>query len=339
MRKIIVTAGILLPSLAAVSVAQAEEGQISGFMDTVYMLSDGTNDPADSPLAQKWGVTSEFDYKLNLARDVKLRIDMDLSLADNNGAGETDSAKMEQAFISWQTSNALRVTGGVFNNPLGWEAEDAPDMFQISHGQIYNIFDGITIDDGINPPQTYGTALWGNNVAGIAVSGVVGPVVITGGMLNDLGNAAEKTSFAVVVNGNIMKELEIEGGMLTEDGGYERLIDVNATYKDALFTVGGEILLASAIVDTAIGITGNYAISDQLSATLRYDTVSYEGNGVDNTSTITMAVGYLLEKNLGVNFEIKLQNDPNDPDDAAQPNNRGIIGDGDMIALEFVASF
>ncbi len=332
MKRKMMIATALLPSLAVVSPVQAEEGQISGFMDTIYTLSDGTHDPEDSPTAQKWDVTSEFDYKLNLAKDMKMRIDLDLNLAGNDGVSTSDSAKMEQAFISWQTSNALRVTGGVFNNPLGLEAEDAPDMFQISHGQIYNLMDRET-------------ALWGNNVAGLAVSGVVGPVVVTGGLLNDLGNAAEKTSVAVVINGNVMKELEIEGGILTEDGGMERIINVNAMYKDALFKVGGELLLGSAQVDNALGLMANYTVSDQLSATVRYDTVGYEASGVDNTSSITLAVGYLLEKNLGVNFEIKLQNDPNDPNDVAiiDPNTgttaNGIIGDGDIIGLEFVATF
>ncbi len=332
---------MLASTMAGVSTAQAEQahalgaGQFNGFLDSTYMLSDGTNDPADSPTAQKWDVNAEFDYKQDLAKDVKLRMDMDLNLAGNGGASTSDSAKMEQGFISYQPSNALRITGGAFNNPLGWEAEDAPDMMQISHGQIYDLLDAET-------------ALWGNNVSGVAVSGVVGPMVITGGLLTDLGNVDEKSSFALVVNGNLTKGLEIEGGLLTDSkrknlpnsqpkvSAMERIIDVNVSYKDPLFTVGGELLLASATVDNALGVTASYSFTDQLSGTFRFDTVSYEAQGLDATNTITLAVGYLLEKNLGVNFEIKLQDDPNDPDTALS---NGIIGDGDKIGLEFLAQF
>lgn len=323
---------ILLPACLISATAHCAEPKLSGFMDTIYTLSDGTHDPDPSPNAQKWDVTAELDYKMDLATGVSGRMDLDFNLAGNAGYGGSDSGKMEQAFISWQTMPELRVTGGVFNNPLGLEAEDAPDMYQISHGQIYNIFDGET-------------ALYGNNVAGIAVSGVVGPVVITGALLNDLGDVAEKTSFAAVANYKPMKELETEFGIMTEDAGAERLIDANMTYKRALFTVGAELLLASALYDNALGLMGNYEVNDQLSATVRYDTVSYEASGVDNTSTITLAALYMVEKNLGVNFEIRLQDDPNDPDDSTivDPNTgmsyNGMIGDGDYIGLEFLATF
>lgn len=323
---------VLVPLSMIPGLLQAAEPQLSGFMDTIYTLSDGTQDPDDSPTAQTWDVTAELDYKLDLAKDVSGRMDLDFNLAGNTGYGAADSGKMEQAFVSWQTSKELRVTGGVFNNPLGWEVEDAPDMYQISHGQIYDIFDGET-------------ALYGNNVAGVAVSGVVGPLVVTGALLNDLGGVAEKTSFAAIANYKPIKELDTEFGIMTEDGGAERLIDINVTYNQALFVVGAEVLIASAIYDNALGLTGNYEVNDQLSATLRYDTVSYEASGVDNTSTITMAALYMLEKNIGLNFEIRLQNDPNDPDDPALVDPatgqtfNGIIGDGDVIAMEFLANF
>lgn len=320
--------------------AQAVTPELSGFVDMSYTLSDGTWDPADSPDGQRWGVAAEMDYKLDMAANAKARFDLDMNLSPDsqyyNLANDGYPVVLEQAFMGWRVSEVFQISAGAFNNPLGWEAEDAPDMYQISHGQIYNLFD-------------QATHLYGNNVAGIAGSFKAGIATVTIALLNDLGNVAEQTSFGAVVNFRPVQSLDVEAGLLTQnqaDPAYpasqfsmEQIVDVNATWKSGLMTVGGEVLLADALVDNAMGLTFNYQFNEQAGATFRYDTVSYEANGVDATTTITLAASYMVEKNLSVNVEMRMQDDPNDPDTPGAVTKEGIIGDGDIIALEFVASF
>ena len=82
-----------------------------------------------------------FDYK-----KVTFNMDVNLTIPANTG-------QLEQAYISMPLVQGLSLTGGVMNNPLGWEQEDAPDRDQISHGQLWTLLDGQT-------------SLSGNNVGG-----------------------------------------------------------------------------------------------------------------------------------------------------------------------------
>jgi hypothetical protein len=301
----------------------ATDFSIDGFIDTTYVLSDGISD-GPSPYENKFDVNSELDLKAPINDQMSARLDYDFNLVGNSGFGDSDSGKIEQGYFAWQAPQSIVLKAGVFNNPIGWEAEDAPDLYQISHGQIYRILDEQT-------------ALYGNNVAGAAVTGIVGPINVTGAILNDLGNAPEKQSFAGLVN-YVPKEgpargLDLELGFVTQDTQAETIVDMNGTFQRAMLTVGGELLFGSKQVDLGVGVTGNIQLNDQLSATLRLDSVSYEG-GLKDTRSVTFAVGYLIDKNLTANAELRLNDDGNDT--ATSP---GIIGDGDLIQFELIALF
>jgi hypothetical protein len=73
---------------------------------------------------------------------------------------------IEQVYFAWKPANTFTVLGGVFNSPIGWEASDAPDMYQTSSGQIAAILDAEML-------------LHGNNVAGLAGAATFGPVTVT----------------------------------------------------------------------------------------------------------------------------------------------------------------
>lgn len=311
--------------------AQAVQPELSGFVDMTYVMSDGTYDPDPSPVAQTWGLAAEMDYKLDMAKDAKARFDLDMNLVPDvqyyNPGVDPYPVVLEQAFMGWKVTDVLQISAGAFNNPLGWEAEDAPDLFQVSHGQIYSLFDQATVQ-------------YGNNVTGIAGSVKAGIALITIGLFNDLGGVPEEISFGAMVNLSPIQSLDIEAGMLTQDANgvnsMEQIIDANITWKDSLMTIGGEFMTARVFIDYAAGFTFNYQFSPQAGATFRYDTVAYEAVGVDSTNTITLAGSYMVEKNLAVNVELRMQDDPNDPNVAG---NNGIIGDGDILTLEFIASF
>lgn len=298
--------------------AHGAEVQWNGFLDLTYTLHDSTDESAGPPgedeseTQSKFGAMGELDINAALGNKVSARLDVDYVGSDSTGNG--NSTPVEQVFIKWDTPQNLVVKGGVFNNPLGWEAEDAPDKYHVTSGLLYMIWDDAT-------------SLYGNNVAGASLSGSFGQVSLTGALLNDLGNVNEKNSFMAVVNFAPAKGVDIEAGFVTQDAGYETIVDINASWTQGIYMVGGEIMLPSELIDMGLGATGMIKLNDQLSGALRFENVSYDVAGADDTRSLTFGMSYMLEKNLFANGEIRMIDDEDED------------VDGDVITLELVATF
>lgn len=316
--------------------AGAADLKWNGFLDLTFMAVDDTVEANPSETESKFGIAGELDLSVALGNKVTTRFDLDLGsskasevdiadiecnvdlvleIADCTipTSQNEDSGRFEQAFVEWESSQGINLKGGLFNNPLSWEAEDAPNMYQISHGQLYTIWD-LT------------TALNGNNLLGIAVSGKTGAVTLTGAILNDLFEVPEKNSFMAMALFKPNAQMDLKVGIITQDTALETILDVNMTYTQGLVMLGGEIMLPSEFIDMGLGVTGTYKFSEQVMGTLRFDNVSYDGDG-DDSRSLTVAVGYLLEKNLAVNAE--LRSNTSDDEDV----------DGSQVQLELVATF
>ena len=298
--------------------AGAADLKWNGFLDFTFMAIDDTTPSGPSPTQNKFDMNGELDLNVALGNNVTSRIDFDLGQSSSG----SDSGRFEQAFLAWESPKGLQLKGGQFNNPLSWEAEDAPDLYQISHGQLYSIWDLTT------------TELGGNNLMGVMVSGKTGAVTLTGGILNDLSGVEEKNSFMGMVAIKPDSHLDLKVGFVTQDAYLETMVDINATYTQGLFMVGGEILLPSEFIDMGLGVTGTYKFSEQVSGTLRFDNVSYDVSGYDDSRSITIAASYMLEKNLMVNAELRANNSDNNAI-AVGLNN----ADGNQVQLELVATF
>ena len=308
----------------------AESANVSGFADISY----SNNNNQSLFLAN-----AEVDISKKTSDKVSIRIDTDLALARNaspgvdakddpvgtrNGVnanlnGPADSAALEQVYFAYSAMKGVTVLGGVFNNPIGWEKEDAPDTYQITKGQIYGILDGQT-------------ALYGNNIAGIAVAAAVGPATVTVAALDEIGlNDVEKNSFAAVINATVMKGLDLELGYVTQESGDSypdsagNVLDINATYTGMGLTVGVEYLKPDEAVDSAIGFTANYKISNMLNATVMYDVVKSADPDTDDKTSYALALGVDLDPSLSVAAEYYNFNDGKDDDPA--------------VGLKFIASF
>ena len=297
--------------------AGAADLKWDGFLDFTFMAVDDTAGSGPSPTQSKFDINGELDLNANLGNKVTSRMDFDLGRSSSG----SDSGRFEQAFLAWESQKGIQLKGGQFNNPLSWEAEDAPDLYQISHGQLYSIWDATTV-------------LGGNNLMGVLVSGKTGVVTLTGAILNDLLNAPEKNSFMGMVAVKPDAHMDLKVGVATQHTYLKTIVDINGTYTQGLFMVGGEIMLPSDIVDMALGITGTYKFSEQVSGTLHFDNVSYDTSGYDDSRSITIAASYMLEKNLMVNAELRSNNSDNNPY-ALIINNP----DGNQVQLELVATF
>ncbi len=163
-------AAVMAPGFAA-----AEGASISGFADITHT----SNSDVDQSV---FNANGEIDVR-NTMGSVTVGVDVDLFLHGDNydaAVADNDSATLEQAFFAWKATDAVTVIGGVFNNPIGWDAEDAPDMDMTSHTLSYNALDAAT-------------DLYGNNLAGVAAAFAAGPATITAAVLNDM---ATRTAMA-----------------------------------------------------------------------------------------------------------------------------------------------
>ncbi|MBL4607480.1 MAG: hypothetical protein JKY01_06590 [Pseudomonadales bacterium] len=316
MKKSLIALAVAAATAAPV-ITQAAAPEISGFADIIFTVVDDTADTLNSTNSaeSKFTVDGEIDFKGNLADDVAVQLDLDI----NTTAGTFDSAEIEQAFFGWSVNKDVTVLGGVFNNPVGWEAEDAPNWYQTSQSQNRSILDSQT-------------TLRGNNVAGIAVAGTVEKFTLTAALLNDLQQTDEENSFALVVGFAPTEELSLEAGIVTQDndnpanGGAGTVVDLNATFSKDDITVAGELLLASEIIDySAMGMI-NMAIPDSsMSATVRGELISFDAD-IDDTLALTLAGLYTVNDALGIVAELKYID--------------GEFNDGDIqVVTEFVASF
>lgn len=303
----------------------------SGFVDIVFTLSDGTdeydaNNNNDSDIDKKFGASGELDLETELNPHTKLRFDLDLSSG-------VDSAVFEQARLDYAINENMDLTAGIFNNNLGFEKEDAPDMYQTSHSQLWDIWNEQT-------------ALNGNNLAGVEFSAKVAIVTLTAGLVNDLNHTDEEISFKFAADIQAMESMNITAGLITADEGTATttgdtnagtIIDAAITWKWNNLMVGGEVMSADEIYDLAMQVTANYAFTDFMSGTARFDYVDYELN-YDKSTSLTIGALFTVAKNLYANAEIRsMQNDDDATSATANPNRK--VGDGTVVQLELVGTF
>ncbi len=298
--------------------ATAADSKVSGFADVLYTNNSDAN-------ISVFTANAEVDYAAKLSDIVSVRVDTDLALAKNGGTnyagvtgGPADSAVIEQAYFAANVAEGVTLIGGVFNNPIGMQAQDVIDRHAITASTMtYDVLDGQT-------------ALYGNNIAGVAVAGDLGPVTVTGAVLNDIGLAAlDKHSVALVVNATPVAGLDVELGYVTQEASAGNVTDLNATYKNAGLTLGLEYMTAENILDTGIAVMANYMFTPAVGATVQYsstdgDTAVY-GNDAD---TRTSVAGVW---NVADNLSTYLEYTTDDKGDSTSST--------DMVNLRFVAKF
>ncbi len=302
-------------AFAAPLAAQADDVKVDGFAEILYTVTDD-----EAPTSEKsFSANGEVDFIASPADGVTARLDLDVNLALDgvNDALGGDSARIEQAFFSWGLTEQLSLIGGVFNNPMSAEEEDVNEIRFITHSMVFEILDDQT-------------ALYGNNLAGVALSGSSGMVTGTVAYLNDIGGVAEENSLAVVLNVTPMQDLDLEFGYVTQDndnpllGGAGNVWDINGTWTN--LGGGGEVgfdyLAAAEIVDAVWNIWGGYDFGNGVVVRGRYEAESYDG-GVE-PSTITLYGAWQAGSNLQIALEYK---------------DRDADGGGGLDGTQFLAQF
>ena len=321
MKKILVASSLALSALTVAPSAMALDITPSGFVDMVWTLSDGT-DLGKNGAEGSFNTSGELDVESKLKDGIMMRFDADV----NPNSGNADSARLEQIFLKWDIDQKMALKGGVFNNKFTFEKEDAPELYQITHGQLWDIWNTQTFE-------------YGNNLQGLQFNYQFEKVNLIVGYLNDLGAVTDKNSVEIGAVIEAIENLNVTLGVITQDQNAENIFDVFASYKWNKFLFGGELLIADQVYDTGFMLMTNYQFNNKFSLTGRYDFVKYEAAGVDDSSSLTIAGLYAITKNLSANAEIRFNDDPNF-ENAVPPVTPTIgEGDGTTARLELLATF
>ena len=309
--------------------ATADTATVSGFADIVYTISDDAADPADNCTVSatenckndtegKFGASAEVDFTATPADGVTVRVDVDLELDGS------DSGNIEQAYLAWGATDNVTILGGVFNNPIGAEAEDAPDMWGTNHGVVWNILD-------------HQTALDGDNIAGLAGAFGLGPVTLTVAYLNEIQHVDEENSMAFVVNYAPIEGLDLELGHVTQEEGAENVSNFNVGYTGIEgLAVGLDYLAADEIVDAAYELSGKYTLPMGLGFGLRLEAVEWAEDGADDTERTTFHISYQVASNFTAILEFA---DGDHGDTAATAVGASGIAHEGLTTLELIATF
>ncbi len=309
-------AATMVPAIAA-----AEGASISGYADILWIHDNSNN---------AFTAATEIDFR-NTVGTVTVGVDLDIMLGGTAGTAlATDEINLEQAFFAWGAMDNLTVIAGLFNNPIGLDAEDALDQPTTQAGLIYGTLDAAT---GLHV---------GNNVSGLAVAYNAGVATVTVAVLNEItggGNVSEylgnpssagsDNSIALVVNASPIEGLDLEFGYVTMDDNAalgDSAWDLNASFNTGPITVTAEILEVDGWDDMLYGLGGYYDVLEGTQVGLRYESNSNNENTAAVEEQINLVAWHDLADNLTVGAGYNI-------------NTNGNGGDDEQAVIEFLATF
>jgi len=271
--KIVLTAAFFAASsLSFAEIALTENLSVGGFVDMSYTHSDDDRDNGsdsnNSYQVDQVEITFGLDYGV-----VTAQIDLEWDL--NNGSS------IDQAFTTYDLGNGFKVTAGNYDSMLGFEAFEAPGLYQYSKAYSSNIeaFENngavvdLSISDLITPgtnngvkvtyedgTQFFGVSLqdggiFGDNRLGgdsddLAINfgpldELLGPGVLASGSSGYAIEAAYARDLGNGFNifvGTLMEETEIEDG-----GGAETSVDTTVLNGYVTYETGAWLFAAELI--------------------------------------------------------------------------------------------
>ncbi len=325
--------------LGGAGLSHADDLKVSGFGSINFDLTDEARDNKCADTNGTPGQTNcdelqfsvpfvEVDFEKTVG-SVTVRLDLDFGVGGtkNNIAGDT----VEQMKFDWVLpvgqEVGLTLTGGIFNSPVGFEAQDSPDKLQISNGQLFGMvasnLAGLQLSAGTDmisgsllftddwqsdtpyatPSATPATSttVGGENTLGATLA--ITPMPEVGLSIGYLGSGIKpnEDTLDIILSGTIMPSP-----------------DLSLLY--ALEYVMNE-------KQDGKGIT-LHAMHGKHGLTVRYDMVDNDGAGTADPTSLTVALLCSLEENLKVKLEWR-----DDDSDVAG------VSSTDATTLQFVALF
>jgi hypothetical protein len=299
-------------NLNAVEIGPTGSGiEFGGFVDWAYQSQDAP-DGTDADSFDATQVELNLDF-VNGPISVSVDYDIYSTDGDNDGAADQSGADLEEAIVTYDFGNGFSVTAGKMLSYLGFEAYDAPNMYQYSYaydagaGGInggQNIYDAY--DDGVS--LDYGSDMFSFGIFASAES--------NGGY-----------EYALAFTG--IENLTVKAIMADWDA-YE-VTTLWASYQFDKLLLAGEVAKrdlenTTADIDGWL-LMGNYTITDSVALTVRYSETEV---GLESYEKFTLSPSYVFNDNFSGLLEYSTY-DVENVAAAKDPN--------DLFAVELIYTF
>lgn len=324
MKRAFFIASILTVALLR-SPAMAEEAdggfKVSGFIDTSYYTQDRSEVSTFSLDEAEVDIEKSIKDAGGLRVDINYRtVDRMVSVSAKEGEtisiGGLSDVTLEQGYVWVDLPGGLKLTFGKFNAPIGFELVDPTQMFQFSHAMVFiyglpTNLTGAMLSGafGIADFSVYGVNGWDriqDNNKDKTIGGRIGLTPVEGvnaGFSYITGKEGSDEAGAQPNNLNVydvdMTIKAIEGLILGAEfnsGKYEGQSAVNPG-SDAEWT--------------GFMVMGNYAFTNKIALTLRYDSFDDKegarlGSGVEEKrDSFTVSPSYLIAKGFNALVEYR----------------------------------
>jgi len=279
-------AAVFGASAAQADIALTDNLTLSGFIDGSYSHNDSDDNTKDTE-----------DFGLD-AIEVDLSFGGEVFSAEvhlDNDAG--DDLNLEQAYGVYNLGNGLSISGGRMNNTLGFEADEAPDLYQNSYA--YSSLGG---RNTLNGAYSDGARVsYASDAFSISLSGYDKLWAANRNSTDDIDFAYEAQLAFTGVENLVVSIGYGEDDNSTGTATLAEAFNVWAQYEQGQFKVAAEY---SDIEDGNMAkgdawlILGNYAFSEKGSITLRYSELDWDASSVADEEKFTVSPGYAITDNL-----------------------------------------
>ena len=255
--------------------------ELSGFVVLDYASQGGDSGFMSSE------VELDFDWSTG-----PVAFSLDFDVYKNNGGtangADVNGTEIEEAVLTYTINDNLSISAGRMLSYLGFEAYDAPNMYQISTAYSTKL----------------STGLYDGYADGVSVDYVTDSFSI--GVWADL---AEKPSLEYAIAFTGVENLTAKYIFADYGGSSESKQTLWASYQYDKLLLAGEIAKHANDGGTATEdedgwlIMGNYSITDPLSLTLRYsntDTSSATAGNVQDVNKFTVSPTYMVTDELAL---------------------------------------
>jgi len=144
LRTIVPTLGFLVFTAGVASAADSGLN-IGGFVDTI--AASDAKDAGVNPFNAVAGSTSGVYYDMQAAVELRLgyklndKVGAKADVEWNNGTYNGHPTQyLEQAFVNYNFTDTVSLTGGKFTSYAGWVSADADGLYRINQGPIYTLY-------------------------------------------------------------------------------------------------------------------------------------------------------------------------------------------------------
>jgi len=301
------------------AISAASMFDITGYIDGLYTAVND-QEPQEN---NKFEGKGEIDFNsVTMEGRVTGLLDLNYFVENNGNGGSPEvgnffldnfnhkTIQVEQALARVNVVDGLNLDVGQFNSDLSWEGQDPVDLYQTTHGQLFNFYD-------------QQTKLYGNDVLGAALNADLSKVVVRVAVLNDIGEAKDAQSLMAMVKGEVINGLQLEGSVITQRyqapnplvegsvGQVGNIYDVNGQYTFGPLLVEAEFMKPEKTVKYGWSSTVHYRLfGEHYGLTGRVDRIRFNPElDRHETTSYTVAGVWRPKENFDVFLEYRAYND------------------------------